>query len=1216
MKVRLLRKERAARAVLLILLISLAGMGKGFGQGFGFSAVCESGQLLYYSIIDPTNNKVEVVHPSDDPENPWGGYDTPSGELVIPNKVKYEGNTYTVSSIGESAFAECNLITSVKTSDNSTIGIGAFGGCSGLVTVEISGSCDIMQEAFADCGHLAYVDFGDVGYIGNNAFLNCYSLGFVILPQNNYSIGARAFAGCTSLSTVVINYLEYGMEPFQLGKEAFMDCWALTSIVLPKHEGFTSLNYGTFRNCTSLTSIIIPNQIESIGEDAFYGCSALESLTIGTNVNMIENHAFANTALQFITELSMLPPQLGEGVFENVYSAYLTIPPFSSDSYYSDEYNWYQTIYDQSWNVEEVPDEVIDFEDEDVKQSLIEQLSDLDEDGEISKYEAMLVDRIAFSDPSSITTFDELQYFTGLSNIQYVFDGCSSLESVILPSSLSYIGDYAFNNCSSLTSVVIPENVSMIGNNAFSYSGITAISIPENVRIIGIRAFMSFGGFNGSVVLPSSLLYIGYAAFTLNNNITTVEIPNSVVAICDYAFEGCRLQHLFIPESVKKIGDSPFSRFYLRTISVAESNPVFDSRDNCNAIIKSQTNELIIGCQYTVVPNTVTSLRKEAFYGCSNNTFTSIVIPNSVVSIGEEAFYFCNYLNTITLSESLEVIGKNCFGSCHHLSSIIIPASVKSIGGTDGEAFTYCENLLSIEVDPNNMVYDSRNNCNAIIETSTNSLITGCRNTIIPNTVTTIGNYAFDGCNVLNSVTIPNSVVSIGTYAFNDCSALSNVHILNTNPPTLVYYLGYLYCFYGTSSDLRIYVPYESVDIYKNANRWKQYYASKIYPMAYTTVPGYLSTDGSWRFVSSPLIDGQNVNSVEDMISETECNYDLYHFNQSTIGEEWQNYKANPFELVNGQGYLYANKDDVTLIFKGEFNEEETKEIELVYYADKPFAGWNLVGNPFPVSAYADRSYYVMNEVGTAITPVEVSSATAIAACTGLMVKASNANETVTFSKTTPRQEPNQGTLHITVVEHKAERNKSINIMSDKAIVSFNEGDKLSKLVFNHESASLYFPLGDKKFAIAESEKIGELPLNFEAAENGRYTISVDMKEVEMSYLHLVDNLTGDDVDLLATPSHSFDAKTTDYASRFKVVFATGSSADTESFAFINGSGNLCIFGIDGEATVQVIDMLGHVISSETFNGSYEKKMDGLPGVYVLRLINGDDVKVQKVVVR
>ena len=188
--------------------------------------------------------------------------------------------------------------------------------------------------------------------------------------------------------------------------------------------------------------------------------------------------------------------------------------------------------------------------------------------------------------------------------------------------------------------------------------------------------------------------------------------------------------------------------------------------------------------------------------------------------------------------------------------------------------------------------------------------------------------------------------------------------------------------------------------------------------------------------------------------------------------------------------------------------------------------------------------------------------------------------------------------------------------MSDKAIVSFNEGDKLSKLVFNHESSSLYFPLGDKKFAIAESEKIGELPLNFEAAENGRYTISVDMKEVEMSYLHLVDNHTGSDVDLLTTPSYSFDAKTTDYASRFKVVFANGSSADTETFAFINGSGNLCIFGIEGEATVQVIDMLGHVISSETFNGSYEKKMDGAPGVYVLRLVNGNDVKVQKVVVK
>ena len=115
--------------------------------------------------------------------------------------------------------------------------------------------------------------------------------------------------------------------------------------------------------------------------------------------------------------------------------------------------------------------------------------------------------------------------------------------------------------------------------------------------------------------------------------------------------------------------------------------------------------------------------------------------------------------------------------------------------------------------------------------------------------------------------------------------------------------------------------------------------------------------------------------------------------------------------------------------------------------------------------------------------------------------------------------------------------------------------------------------------------------------------------------------MTGEDVDLLAGAStgsatYTFNARTTDYESRFRLVFATGSSIDGDSFGFVNAMGNLCIFGIEGEATVQVIDILGHVISSETFSGSYEKRINGAPGVYMVRLIQGNDVKVQKVVVR
>ena len=172
----------------------------------------------------------------------------------------------------------------------------------------------------------------------------------------------------------------------------------------------------------------------------------------------------------------------------------------------------------------------------------------------------------------------------------------------------------------------------------------------------------------------------------------------------------------------------------------------------------------------------------------------------------------------------------------------------------------------------------------------------------------------------------------------------------------------------------------------------------------------------------------------------TETAYDLYRFDQSEE-LEWQNYKypenTPNFFLTNGQGYLYANAEDVNLIFKGAFNGDDTKEVSLAYDATATFAGWNLVGNPFPVNAYANKSYYTMNEEGTAIEPNMVSSVTAIPACTGVLVMAEAEGEAVVFSTEAPEAANNQGCLQITV----AQTTTRGNAIQDKAIVSFNAGD-------------------------------------------------------------------------------------------------------------------------------------------------------------------------------
>jgi hypothetical protein len=189
----------------------------------------------------------------------------------------------------------------------------------------------------------------------------------------------------------------------------------------------------------------------------------------------------------------------------------------------------------------------------------------------------------------------------------------------------------------------------------------------------------------------------------------------------------------------------------------------------------------------------------------------------------------------------------------------------------------------------------------------------------------------------------------------------------------------------------------------------------------------------------------------------------------------------------------------------------------------------------------------------------------------------------------------------------------------DQAIISFNEGQQLPKLQFRNGSTKVYLPKDGKEYAIVSTEAMGTMPVNFKAENDGTYTLSFTAEEVSFSYLHLIDNMTGEDVDLLAGAStgsatYTFDARTTDYESRFKLVFATGNNANDDAFAFYsNGS---FVINNEGEATLQVIDMNGRILKSESINGCANVNVKAAAGVYMLRLVNGNDVKVQKVVVR
>ena len=377
---------------------------------------------------------------------------------------------------------------------------------------------------------------------------------------------------------------------------------------------------------------------------------------------------------------------------------------------------------------------------------------------------------------------------------------------------------------------------------------------------------------------------------------------------------------------------------------------------------------------------------------------------------------------------------------------------------------------------------------------------------------------------------------------------------------------------------------------------------------------GETVADGGWYLIASPIqgdVDFYYIDGFPGFYMD----YALYYFDENPAdGDEWRNVKKEWFNyLSNGKGYLYANAQEVELGFNGRIRPcTPNVDVPLAYHQDAQYAGWNLVGNPFTFNAYVNRSYYKMNANGSGFDPTEQTGT--VAPCTGIMVKADETGQSVTFSNE-PVETQSKGNLQITLSQARERGASAGSATLDKAIVSFNEGSSLLKFYFNGGKANVFIPQDDKEYAIVFSNGMGEMPINFVAKENGSYTLNIGSEEVDFNYLHLIDNMTGADVDLLQKPSYTFKAFVDDYESRFKLLFAT-SNADTEgdtSFAFFS-NGSLLINN-DGEATLQIIDVTGRILDCESINGSCSKVINAVPGVYVLRLINGDKVKVQKIVV-
>ena len=398
------------------------------------------------------------------------------------------------------------------------------------------------------------------------------------------------------------------------------------------------------------------------------------------------------------------------------------------------------------------------------------------------------------------------------------FHTCTSLKSINIPNGVKVIGWYAFKNCTDLTSIVIPDSVTEIGGEAFyGCTGLTSLVISNSVTELVEDAFAYCTGLT-SIVIPESVEIIDENAFRGCENLTSVTIPANIEIVrskgsipghkdlepstksLEEIFSNCNIttvgekieeeeelsdeNHIVIPKYDKGYisGSNYDNRPDIETFVVKKGNKRYDSRDNCNAVIETKENELVVGGSKSVIPNTVTKIREDAFFG--RMSLKEIIIPESVKTIGQRAFKGCTGLTSIVLPSGLEPSGlkpnrlffDSTFEGCTGLQEVTInsdwlydyvPNDYFKGPGVHAP-FMDCTGITTIHLSPSVKRLTGFTGC------------TGLQELVIPNTVECIGKYAFFGCKGLKSIVIPESVMLIGESAFENCKRLKEVTFLGT----------------------------------------------------------------------------------------------------------------------------------------------------------------------------------------------------------------------------------------------------------------------------------------------------------------------------------------------------------------------------------------------------------------------------------------------------
>ena len=540
--------------------------------------------------------------------------------------------------------------------------------------------------------------------------------GFTLIPLEDDTYMITGYTG--SETDLVIPSSFDGDSISSIKSEAFKDCSGLKSITIP--DSITSIGYSAFENCNSLENINIPNSVSSIEGYVFWKCSSLTKIIIPDSIVSIGYCAFSDCSNLTSINIPDSVSSISDTAFLNCSCLESILVDEKNNSFCSVD----GVLYDKSKNT------LICFHGGKTGITIPNSVTSI---GHCAFYDCTSLTSIII--PSSVTSISASAFYD-----------CTSLTSIAIPSGVTSIDAYAFWNCSSLTSITIPNSVKEIPTDCFyDCTSLKAVIIPNGVTKIGDSAFRNCTSLK-NIKIPDSVTRIDYGAFENCSSLESVIIPYGVEAIGEWTFSNCSsLTNVTLPDSVKYIGWSAF--------------------ENCSSL------------KSIIIPDSVKRIYMYSFENCSN--LTSISLGNNVTEIGPSAFEGCVNLSSITIPESVTVIGNHAFKGCEKIETVFIPKNVEL--KDDKSVFDGCTSLQNISVDENNERYCSING--VLYNKDVTTLIcypAAKEELIIETSATTINDYAFSGCNKLESIRIPATVKNINAYAFENCKNLTDVYIPNS----------------------------------------------------------------------------------------------------------------------------------------------------------------------------------------------------------------------------------------------------------------------------------------------------------------------------------------------------------------------------------------------------------------------------------------------------